>query len=200
MASKVLKFKYTPKEQGLMAGMREVQGKFMPGGRRRLNTTTWRGKEPRSCAVTGLSTPPISQGEKVIFDVEVTYRPKGHISYSGKTQYDGWTAMVPTDPGAVVKDGEQPNLAPHEMYADHEFNSLDFGTFVGEFDLEDVKRTTTDAVFAEIEAGGSFNSAKQQFMVPHRSRPLTKIVLSNHPTAQGTDGFGTRILNIDLKT
>ena len=65
VTSKILKFKYTPK-QGMIAGMREVWDKFMPGGRYASNRTEWRGKEPRSCAVTDLSSPPHSMGEQVV--------------------------------------------------------------------------------------------------------------------------------------
>ena len=38
-----------------MQVMRELYARFMPNGQRLLNRTEWRGKEPRSCAVTNLS-------------------------------------------------------------------------------------------------------------------------------------------------
>jgi hypothetical protein len=90
---------------------------------------------------------------------------------------------------------------PKEVYGDPEFNDLDFGTLVEEVQLEEVKSTTVDAVMAEIRSSGSFTgSVKGSFVAPHRSRPLTKIALSNDPTGESSDQFGTRILDINLST
>src|SRR5689334_18834576 len=63
---------------------------FYPKGHYVLNRTEWRGKEPRSCAVTGIRSGQNSPADKgpVIFDVEVSYRPKGYITFVGETKYD----------------------------------------------------------------------------------------------------------------
>jgi len=180
-----------------MAGMQELFARFMPGGRYVLNRTEWRGKEPRSCAVTSMKSRPHSAGDKgpVICDIEVSYRPKGYISYVGNTRYDGWTAMVPdpsTGPSAYV---------PREVYDDVEFNDMDFGEFVGESDIEGIKHVTRDTVMKEIVDSGKFSvSVHGSFIAPHRSRPLTKIILSSAPTSQGFDRFGTQVLNINNST
>lgn len=42
--------------------------------------------------------------------------------------------------------------------------------------------------------GGKFGSS--DFIAPHRTRPLKKIILSNAPTGQAIDGFGTHVLNL----
>jgi hypothetical protein len=57
-----------------------------------LNRTEWRGKEPRSCAITRVESRPAAMGTPTVVDIEVTYRPKGHITYTGRTKYDGWVA------------------------------------------------------------------------------------------------------------
>lgn len=192
--------------------MHELWARFMPNEQHALNRTEWWGKEPRSCAVTGVKSRPHSVGDSspVIIDIEVTYRPKGYITYVGNTKYDGWTAMVIDQTrdgvlldghGQPLKDGDPPVYLPHEVYPDAEFNDMDFGEFVGEFDVEDVEHTTVDAVMKELTASGKFGgSLHGSFIAPHRSRPLTKIILSSAPTSQGVDGFGTRILNVNNST
>src|SRR5690349_7532062 len=60
-------------------------------GRIILNRTTWRGKEPRTCAVSNYHVSYIA-GAKPPVDciIEVLYRPPGFISYIGETKFDGW--------------------------------------------------------------------------------------------------------------
>src|SRR5690349_13433233 len=74
----------------------EIMSRFHPQGKMVLNGTEWRSKEPRSCAVTTVKGRPHTAGspEPVVYDVEMAYRPKGCITYSGATKYDGWTAVV----------------------------------------------------------------------------------------------------------
>lgn len=176
-----------------------------------LNRTEWRGKEARSCAVTRVSSRPHTSGDTnpIIVDVEVTYRPKGFISYTGNTKYDGWTAMVLDRAadgtlldgnGQPLKDGEPPVYMPKEVCDDIDFNALDFGEFIDEVEVGGVPRTTEEAVFRELQSGQLSTSMQGSFIAPHRSRPLKKIILSNHPTGEAVDGFGTRILNINLST
>jgi hypothetical protein len=198
MGCKFLRFKYKPKT-GLIEGMREGWKIFFPNGQRVLNKTEWRGKEPRSCCITNYSSPPTSGGTDPVFDVEVTYRPKGYISYTGKTRYDGWTAMVLTTPDEALQGGQEPNYVPREVYGEADFNSIDFGEFVGEFDTVDVKQTTADVVFDELNRSGHFSS-NAGFMAPHRSRPSAKISLSDNAAGLYPDGFGGRIVNINLQT
>lgn len=192
MSSKRLCF--VLKMTGGMEIMRRIGERFLPGGRHVLNRTAWMGKEPRSCAVTSIKTRPHSVGDPgpVVIDIEVTYRPKGCISYTGQTRYDGWTAMV------LDRSTDPPMYVPREVYEDVEFNELDFGDFIEEFDVEEVKHITADAVMKEIMDSGRFSSSIHgSFIAPHRSRPHKKIVLSSAPTGQVVDGFGTHILNVD---
>src|SRR5690242_11181096 len=108
MASKRLTFKKTVHG---MAGVRDLYSRFMPGGKYALNRTEWRGHPPRSCAITRLSGGGTGSGGDIgeaTAQIEVTYRPKGHITYTGKTRYDAWTAMLPKNPGKKLKDGEKP--------------------------------------------------------------------------------------------
>src|SRR5688572_3554244 len=94
MKSKRLRF--VRKVSDVISGLRLFDSTLLPGGRKALNKTEWRGHEPRSCAATSISTRPHAVGDPgpTIADIEVTYRPKGFISYAGNTKYDGWTAMV----------------------------------------------------------------------------------------------------------
>jgi hypothetical protein len=173
----------------------EIDSRFRPNGRLALNSTEWRGKEPRSCAVTGLKSRPHAPGSPTEFEIEVSYRPNGYISYTGHTRYDGWDAMV------LNPDSDPPAYERREMYDDIEFNDLDFGEFVGELDAPGVQHVTHDAVMEQLAAGmrGGFSSSGS-FMAPHRSRPMRKIILSSQPTGQGVDGFGTQVLNINSST
>jgi hypothetical protein len=199
MTSKLLTFKLKWNK-----GIRDLYAQFHPGGQRVLNRTEWRGHPPRSCAITRLSGKGTGSGSDIhpfTANIEVTYRPKGYISYTGKTRYDGWTAMVPAEPGKRFKDGEQPSYVPREVYQDIEFNELDFGDFVGEVEVEEVKRTTVEVIFEEMKAGGSMSSSvNATFLAAHRSRPPTTIILTNQPDGEGVDRFGTRIININIKT
>lgn len=197
MTSKRLHFKTTV--DGIQ-GVRDLMARFMPRGQYALNRTEWQGREPRSCAVTRLSGGSDSgDSGPVSANIEVTYRPKGYISYTGNTRYDGWTAMVLAEPGKPLRDGEKPVFVPREVYQDIDFNELDFGQFVEEVDVQDVKRTTVDAVMEEIvESGKVSGSSYSTFMALHRSRPNTKIAVVNEPTAEFVDRFGIRVVPISL--
>jgi len=162
-----------------------------------LNRTEWMGKEPRSCAVTSVKSRSRAAGDPspIVFDIEVSYRPKGQISYVGSTRYDGWTAMIPdetTDP---------PSYLRQEVYDDVEFNDLEFGEFIGETGEDGVKHVTAETVMNEIMTSGKFSaSVHRSFMAPRRSRPYKKIVLSGSPSGEFIDGFGTHIVNINNTT
>ena len=199
MTSKRLKFKLRVDD-----GICNLYARFHPGGQRVLNRTAWRGHAPRSCAITGVSGKGTGTGSEIhpfTANIEVTFRPKGYISYTGNTRYDGWTAMVPAEPGKRLQDGETPVYAPREVYQDIEFNDLDFGEFVEEVDVDEIERTTVEALLEEMQASsqGSFG-VKATFMAARRNRPSTKIILTNRPDGEGVDGFGTRIININIKT
>ena len=196
MAGKVLRFKRS------IAALNEVTGlmkTFQPNGERKLNRTEWRGYPARSCAVTRIHGS--GKGSSVgPAEIEVTVKPKGFISYTGQTRYDGWTAMKPANANTPRADGQVQEYTPVEVYGDVEFNELDFGEFIGETPLEDVKRTTRDAISEELLASGEFNaSIDSTFVAPRRSRPSTKIILSNAPDGEAY-GPGTRILNVSLST
>ena len=172
----------------------KISERFRPGGRFVLNRTEWRGKEPRSCAVTNIEGGANPEGD-MEWRIEVSYRPKGYISYIGNTRYDGWTAMI------LDRSSDPPVVVPRDIYGDVDFNELDFGDFVNEVDVQDIKHVTADAVRNEILESGSFTmSVHGSFMAPHRSRPHKKLILSSGPTGVFVDGFGTHVVNINNST
>ena len=186
-----------------------VMARFHPQGKTVLNRTEWRGKPPRTCGLTNVKVRSFSAGstEPKTFDVEVTYRPKGCITFVGQTKYDGWTAMVLDRKndgtlldghGNPLPEGHSPVYLPFELYHDIEFNEIDFGEFIGESDVENTAHLAREDVLREISSSGHFAASSQsEFIAPRRHRPLVKIVLSNAPSSVGTDGFGTRIINVN---
>lgn len=190
----------------------DIMSRFHPQGNRVLNRTEWRGKAPRSCAVTTVKGRPHSAGSKepMVVDVEVACRPKGTITYVGGTKYDGWTAMMldRTKDGTLLDghgkplpEGQPPVYLPFEVYEDVDFNEIDFGEFVDEFEVEGITHVSVEHVMAQLLNSKSINSSiKSTFIAARRHRPLVKIVLSNAPSATGSDGFGTRIVNINNLT
>lgn len=203
----ILRFRLTTTENPF-----EIMQRFQPAGKTVLNRTEWRGKEPRSCAVTGLKIRPFAAGshEAKVIDLEVTYRPKGCIVFVGNTKYDGWTAMVLgrkndgtllDGKGNPLPEGQPPVYLKYEVFNDIDFNELDFGGFIGEFEDEGIKHVELEEVMREIQESGRFSaSVKSTFMAPRRHRPNVKIVLSNTPSGTSTDGFGTRIVNVNNYT
>jgi hypothetical protein len=190
----------------------KVMSRFFPQGKTVLNRTEWWGKEPRSCGLTNMKTRPASAGsnEPKVFDVEVTHRPKGCITFVGPTKYDGWTAMILDRKkdgtlldghGNPLPEGQPPVYLPLEVHEDAEFNEIDFGEFVDELEVEGIPHVTFDDVLRQMQESPRFSaSIKSTFMAPRRHRPLVKIVLSNAPSGTGTDGFGTRIVNVNSFT
>ncbi|KKM02179.1 hypothetical protein LCGC14_1787030 [marine sediment metagenome] len=190
----------------------EVMNRFHPQGKTVLNSTAWRGKEPRTCGVTKVRSRPHTpdSNESVVFDVEVSYRPRGCITFVGNTKYDGWTAMVLDRAkdgtfldghGKPLSEGQPPVYLPYELYDVVDFNQIDFGEFRGEFEVEAVKHVQFDDVMRQIEQSSRFSaSIKSTFVAPRRDRPLVKIVLSSAPSGTGRDGFGTRIINVNNAT
>ncbi len=142
----------------------------------------------------------------------MTYRPKGDIWFDKGIKHEGWTAMLLDKSnegvlldgqGQPLKDGEPPVFLPKERYGEMEFNEIDFGELVEEVVIDEIKKTTADAVIKEISQSGQFSFGSvgdSAFVAPHRSRPLTKIILSNAPGGVHSDGFDTRIININLST
>src|SRR5205814_1801612 len=61
-----------------------------------LYTTDLVCNEPRSAAITRFKPRPHTAGsdDLIVFDIDVEDRPKGSISFTGGTKYDGWTAMM----------------------------------------------------------------------------------------------------------
>lgn len=187
-----------------------LMARFQPQGKTVLNRTEWRGKEPRSCGVTRMNLSPEKSGSEprvFIAEIEVAYRPKGCITYVGQTKYDGWTALMldRTRDGVLLDghgnplpDGQPPVYLPFELFNDVEFNDIDFGEFVGEFEVEDVKHVDYTDVWQQFTQSLQFGlSMRSTFMAPRRHRPMVKLVLSSSPSGTSTDGFGTRIININ---
>lgn len=187
-----------------------LMARFHPQGITVLNRTEWRGKEPRSCGVTKMNlSPEEPASEPRMFKalIEVAYRPKGCITYVGQTKYDGWTALMLDrrqdgvlldGHGNPLPDGQSPVYLPFELFNDVDFNEIDFGEFIGEFEVEEVKHVDYAEVWKQFmqspHLGISMNST---FIAPRRHRPLVKLVLSSSPSGTSTDGFGTRIVNIN---
>lgn len=189
----------------------EVMARFHPKGQTVLNSKEWRGKEPRSCGVTRVKGRPHSIGsESLVFDIEVNYRPKGAITFVGDTRYDGWTAMILDrmndgtlldGNGKPLPEGHPPVYLPFELHPDVDYNAIDFGEFVGETEVKAIRRVQFAEVMRQMQESGYFNaSISSSFMAPRTHRPLVKIVLTNSPSSTSSDGFGTRIVNIDMAT
>lgn len=190
----------------------EVMGRFHPQGKTLLNRTEWRGKEPRSCGVTKVTGRADTAGstEPHVWDIEVAYRPKGTITYVGNTKYDGWTAMMLNrkrdgtlldQEGNPLPEGEPPIFLPVEVYEDIDFNDLEFGDYVGEFEVGGIPHLSYAELMEQIEKSGSFSAGiGSSFIAPRRTRPSVKIVLSNDPSGTGRDGFGTRIIHVNNYT
>ena len=190
----------------------DIMARFHPQGKTVLNRTEWRGKEPRSCGIGKVKMRPYSAGsnDPKVFDVEVTCRPEGCITYVGSTKYDGWTAVMldrSSDGtlldghGKPLPEGQPPVYLRYEVYNDVDFNEIDFGEFVGEFESQGVNHVEHRDVLRQFQESphGSV-SIKSTFMAPRRQRPDVKIALSNAPSGIGTDGFGTRIINVNSFT
>ena len=190
----------------------EVMKSFQPNGQSMLNRTVWRGKEPRTCCVTRIRSGELSvngNAQITTYDIEVTYRPAGCITFAGNTKYDGWDALVLREKdgvlldetGAPLEEGRPPLYSKRELYGEMEFNSVEFGDFIEEREcgvehitcsIEDICRSVQQST----EPGETF-SFGLSFMAPHRTRPLTKIVLSNAPTGDAYDGFRTHIIGLN---
>ncbi|WP_254511423.1 hypothetical protein [Anatilimnocola floriformis] len=180
--------------------MKDIWTRFFPNGRYVLNRAEWKGKEPRSCAVTRVSSQSkqVVDGKPMIVEIEVTYRPKGEINFVGKTRYDGWQAMVPSRTksgefadaeGKPLPDGASPIFLPKDVYDDVEYNDLDFGELVHEHEEGGIQRTTSEAVFEELKASGRIGGVA--FLAARRSRPSRKLLVANAEADTGVDGFGT---------
>lgn len=182
---------------------------FYPKGRHVLNRTEWRGKEPRSCAVTGLHGRPHSADDTnpTTFDVEVSYRPKGHITFVANTRYDGWTAMMLDKKedgtlldghGNPLPPGQTEVYLPFEVYEDAEFNEMNFGKFIGETAVEGIKHVTYDEVMRQIQNAQHMNmTIHSEFVAPRRQRPETRIILIDNQFVQSPHSSGVRLFFVD---
>lgn len=191
---------------------REAFDRYHPGGATVLNRTTWREKPPRSCGITKVHTLPHRADDRSpwIAEIEVSYRPKGCITYVGTTKYDGWTAMMldRTQDGTLLDgkgqplpEGQPPVYLPVEVHKDVDFNDVDFGEFIEELEKPGVPRVSDKDALQQLQATGSVKaSIASEFTAPRRSRPLTKIILSNMPSGVRFDGFGSKIINISNST
>lgn len=194
----------------------EAMSRFHPEGKQVLNRTEWRGKPPRTCAVTNISgrSKAANDPQPTVFDIEVTCRPPGFISYVGNTRYDGWKAMVLDRAkdgtlldghGQALKPGEPPVYHPVDVYGDMDFNGLDFGDFIEEVETPGIKHLSYDAMMQRmneiIEQTGRFDSKlSDEFVAPHRNRPMVKVLVADHPSETLYDGFGTQVNVINKDT
>ena len=190
----------------------KVMERFHPQGKQVLNSTTWRGKEPRSCSVRQVRSGAcaVASDKGIAFEVEVSYRPKGCITFVGNTKYDGWTAMVLAkaqdgtlldEHGKPLPEGQPSVYLPYEVYGAVDFNLIEFGDFVGEFEVESVKHRQWHDLMLEIEHSVPFAVGfMPTFMSPRRERPMVKIALSNAPSGLRRDGWGTKIIGVSNST
>jgi len=103
--------------------------------------------------------------------------------------------------GNPLPEGQPPVYLAYEVFDDVDFNEMDFGELVGEFEDEGVKHVQADDVLRQAMESGHFSSSvNSTFMAPRRQRPNVKIVLSSAPSGTSTDGFGTRIINVNRFT
>jgi hypothetical protein len=179
----ILQFKLTVDRTDL-----DLMERFFPNGTQAVNRTEWRGKEPRSCAVTKFHGHMNREGPTV-YDVEVTYRPKGWISYVGDTKYDGWTAMVldRAKDGTLLDGhgnplplGAEPVYVPFEVYPDVDFNELQFGEFIGERESVGVPHVSFAEMMEQVEANATINtSMDSQFFAPRRQREDVRLIITD---------------------
>jgi hypothetical protein len=182
---------------------------FYPKGHQVLNRTEWRGKEPRSCAVTGIRGGPHSAADigPIIFDVEVSYRPKGYITFVGETKYDGWTAMMlDRQKDGTLLDGHgkplppgQPQVyLPFEVYKDAEFNDMNFGDFVDEVQVAGIRHVSHDEVMRRFHNSQHMSmSMRSDFIAPRRQRPQAKIIVSEFQFAAVGERSDMRSIHVD---
>jgi len=185
-----------------------------PGGKILLNRNEWRGKPPRSCALTNMKVRSFVPGKRgaIEADLEVEYRPPGYVNFVGGTRYDGWTLTMLDKAqdgtlldghGKPLPTGSPPVYLPFEVYDDVDFNDLDFGEFLGESEAGAVRHLTFEDVTKQageyVMGGGSgrMGSGWTTFVAPRRHRPLVKVVIMDGPSGVGADGFGTRIVGVN---
>ena len=190
----------------------QVFSRLRPSGETLLNSSKWQGKEPRSCCIGSINSRPhaLNSCGPTVFDIEVEYKPKGFISYTGETRYDGWTALILNrdkdgtlldGQGGRLPDGHSPVYLERELYKDTDFNELDFGDFVGEVEVERIKQFSYDTVVNAIVSSSNIKSSNiSTFTAPRKNRPAVKIVLSENPTSVAYDGFGVQIHYISEST
>lgn len=171
-----------------------VMNRMHPDGETLLNSTEWRGKPPRSCAIRGIHA--VTGGGHVgapnVF-VDVVCRPKGFKSYVGHTEYDGWDAVVVDrksdgtlldGKGLPLPDGQRPVTVQFRAYRDMDFNAIDFGEFIGEVETQPVKKISVADFDAEFkQKTRSFNATvKSSFFAHRRQRPTIKIIVCSAPS------------------
>ena len=191
----------------------EVVGRFYPDGQQVLNRSVWRGKEPRTCAVTHVASRAKSAATPgpFVFDVEVTYRPPDVVHYVGTTRYEGWQ-LVHLDCAAdgTLLDGRGKPLDPaappvylkFDVFKDIEFNDVDFGEFVEEIETRPTKRLDFESVMLRVQeathrSGRMHATIHSTFIAPHRNRPMAKILLADLPSQITGPQKGTSLIVVN---
>lgn len=180
----------------------EVYERLMPRRETLLNSTSWRGLQPRTCGVTGIRQVG-SPGEVV---VTVEYRPPGCITYVGSTRYDGWTPMLrnQTRDGCLLSedgtplpdDGRPPVHVRPEVYPEVDFNEIDFGEYVNEVDDDTVTAITSSdwmSRLASVQRQVSFGPSNVMF--PRRCRREGRVLV-----VEGTGVRRNRYAHLEVIT
>ena len=176
-----------------------VLSPFSPQGKVVLNRTEWRGKEPRSCGIISVKGRPHTAGspESGVFDIEVAYRPKGCITYTGGTKYDGWTAMlldrasdgtVLDGQGKPLPEGHSPMYRPVEVFEDIDFNEIDFGEFVGEFEVKGISHVSFEYVMGRLRRLGHVSASNPCILRRPTAAPAAGEDRALEPPFQHRDG------------
>lgn len=174
-----------------------------------LNDREWRGYPPHSCAITSVRSrkAPHSQVGPLQWDVEIRFRPPTHVSFTGETRYEGWTATriaaasdgtLLTEGGSPLPEGSAPEYSRHEVFREANFDQLDLGEFVSDSKEEGVQRVDWDEMMETAKRSGSMN-VHGTFMAPHRHRPIVKVILADAPTQEDSSG-GTKLFLISNAT
>jgi hypothetical protein len=95
--------------------------------------------------------------------------------------------------GNPLPQGGQPVYLPYELYSDVDFNEMNFGEFVGEFETRGVGRITYNDFMQQVHKWTRSSSSDSSCVVARRQRPMVRLALTDVPLGTST-GAGTRVI------